>query len=360
MDEAKIEKVDEKIEVVDVKDPPKVEKKAVIVVKKQQIPIPKHHRFPAHEVKYFREALLYHYERKKRDLPWRMHVALVEDASQRAYFTWVSEIMLQQTQVATVIDYYNKWIAKWPTIKALSKATLDEVNEAWSGLGYYSRGRRLHEGAQKLAKKKGKECCQMPQTIRELTKELPGVGRYTACAIASIAYGDVTGLVDGNVMRVLSRMRNIGSPINTQTTAELFWYLANRIVDPENPGDFNQALMEHGALICTPRAPKCTKCPVKGICKAYARKKKFGVDVDNRKITDAFKRGDFGYDTDDEVIDLTYGMDKIDTAGAKKDETEGERKVAEGDTKVAEGDTKVAEGDNNKDAEIHAVGDDKD
>ncbi|KAF3834906.1 hypothetical protein F7725_027464 [Dissostichus mawsoni] len=156
------------------------------------------------------------------------------DLNIRTYAVWVSEIMLQQTQVATVINYYNKWMKRWPTVQDLATATLEEVNQMWAGLGYYSRGRRLHEGAQKVVSElKG----QMPRTVDSLLKQLPGVGRYTAAAVGSIALGQVS--------------------------------LANTLVDPERPGDFNQAMMELGARVCTPKGPLCSRCPVQSHCHSY-------------------------------------------------------------------------------------------
>ncbi|GFO35963.1 adenine DNA glycosylase, partial [Plakobranchus ocellatus] len=143
-----------------------------------------------------------------------------------------------------------------------------EVNEAWSGLGYYSRGRRLFEGAQKVVSElKG----EMPKTAGDLEKKLPGVGRYTAGAIASIAFGEVTGLVDGNVVRVLSRLRAIGANSTLPEVMDAFWKLSHELVDPEKPGDFNQAMMELGATVCTPKLPQCGQCPVRALCRAYAR-----------------------------------------------------------------------------------------
>ncbi|KAK7100931.1 hypothetical protein V1264_023793 [Littorina saxatilis] len=181
---------------------------------------------------------------------------------------WVSEIMLQQTQVATVIDYYNRWMTKWPNLLELSKAKLEEVNEMWSGLGYYSRGKRLHEGAQKVVSElQG----VMPSSCTDLQKELPGVGRYTAGAIASIAFGQKTGVVDGNVIRVLSRLRMIGADSSAQTTMDAFWKLADSLADCDRPGDLNQALMELGATVCTPKTPQCSACPLNKVCKAYAK-----------------------------------------------------------------------------------------
>jgi len=201
--------------------------------------------------------------------------------NKRAYSVWVSEIMLQQTQVATVIDYYNKWIEKWPTLEDLAKASLEEVNEMWSGLGYYSRGKRLHEGANKVVSGLGG---QMPSTAEELMSQLPGVGKYTAGAVASIAFNQVTGLVDGNVSRVFARMRIISADITSQTAVDHLWKTAEQVVDSVRPGDFNQGLMELGATVCTPKAPSCSSCPVSHICKAY-------LQVERSKTLNARKLG---------------------------------------------------------------------
>ncbi|XP_072026274.1 adenine DNA glycosylase-like [Amphiura filiformis] len=237
-----------------------------------------YHAFTMSEIPELRKLLLSWYDDNKRDLPWRQ-MAKEEDASKRGYAIWVSEIMLQQTQVATVIDYYNKWMKKWPTLEALASATLEEVNEMWAGLGYYSRGRRLHEGAQKVVKDlQG----QMPVTSVDLSKELPGVGRYTAAAIASIAFGEASGVVDGNVIRVFTRMRCIGANSTTPSVLESIWSLANQSVDPSRPGDFNQSMMELGATVCTPKTPACSTCPVQTLCKAK-------MQVDNVKMLSAKK-----------------------------------------------------------------------
>ncbi|XP_078574253.1 adenine DNA glycosylase-like isoform X2 [Branchiostoma floridae x Branchiostoma japonicum] len=217
-----------------------------------------------------RSSLLSWYDINKRDLPWRRQLKNT-DVNQRAYAVWVSEMMLQQTQVATVIDYYNRWLEKWPTVQKLATATLEEVNEMWSGLGYYSRGRRLHEGAQKVVKELDG---QMPSSAASLLKELPGVGRYTAGAIASIAYSQATGVVDGNVIRVLSRLRVIGAESTSPQVMEVMWSLADRLVDPKKPGDFNQAMMELGATVCTPKNPSCGDCPIRGLCRAYQQGEK--------------------------------------------------------------------------------------
>ena len=164
-----------------------------------------------------------------------------------------------------MIDYYNKWMAKWPSTAALSQATLDEVNQVWTGLGYYSRGRRLWESANIIEKEFNGV---VPKTVAGLLK-LPGVGRYTASAVASIAYGVGVGVVDGNVLRVFSRMRKIGAEIDSQIVTDFMWKLTDTVVDPARPGDFNQALMELGATVCVPKSPSCNKCPVKSVCHAY-------------------------------------------------------------------------------------------
>uniref|UniRef100_A0A672LJS4 Adenine DNA glycosylase n=1 Tax=Sinocyclocheilus grahami TaxID=75366 RepID=A0A672LJS4_SINGR len=161
--------------------------------------------------------------------------------------------MLQQTQVATVIDYYDRWMKRWPTVEKLAAATLEEVNQMWVGLGYYSRGRRLHEGAQKVVSELDG---QMPKTTAGLLKQLPGVGRYTAGAISSIALGQVTGAVDGNVIRVL---------------CHALWTISGTLVDPERPGDFNQVMMELDARVCTPKSPLCSQCPVQNHRHAFRK-----------------------------------------------------------------------------------------
>ncbi|XP_057281848.1 adenine DNA glycosylase [Pezoporus wallicus] len=223
------------------------------------------------ETEALRSNLLAWYDRCKRDLPWRTRAATEPDADRRAYAVWVSEIMLQQTQVATVIDYYNRWMQKWPTLQALAQASLEEVNELWAGLGYYSRGKRLQEAARKVV---SELAGQMPRTAEDLQKLLPGVGRYTAAAIASISYGQATGVVDGNVIRVLCRLQCIGADSSSPAVIDRLWDMANALVDRSRPGDFNQALMELGATVCVPKAPLCGECPVKQHCRARLRVEK--------------------------------------------------------------------------------------
>ncbi|NXN28859.1 MUTYH glycosylase, partial [Nycticryphes semicollaris] len=235
-------------------------------------PPPAPHLFrDAAEIGALRENLLAWYDRCKRDLPWRTLVSGVGGIGASALIpaVWVSEIMLQQTQVATVIDYYNRWMQKWPTLQALAQASLEEVNELWAGLGYYSRGKRLQEAAKKVV---SELAGQMPRTAEDLQKLLPGVGRYTAGAIASISYGQATGVVDGNVIRVLCRLRCIGADSSSPAVIDQLWDMANALVDRSRPGDFNQALMELGATVCVPKAPLCGECPVKQHCQARCRK----------------------------------------------------------------------------------------
>ncbi|XP_063283228.1 adenine DNA glycosylase isoform X3 [Pelobates fuscus] len=227
-----------------------------------------YHSFTTQETVELRKCLLTWYDKCKRNLPWRSLANTELDLDRRAYAVWVSEIMLQQTQVATVIDYYNRWMKTWPTLDDLASASLEEVNEKWSGLGYYSRGRRLQEGAKKVVTEFGG---RMPRSAEELQKLLPGVGRYTAGAIASISYGQTTGVVDGNVIRVLCRLRCIGANSGSPAVADKLWDLANHLVDPERPGDFNQAMMELGATVCTPKKPRCTECPLQSQCRAYEK-----------------------------------------------------------------------------------------
>src|SRR5271165_934657 len=202
------------------------------------------------KVRKLRRALLNWYGRNRRELPWR------RDAD--PYRVWVSEIMLQQTRVAAVLDHYARFMQRFPTVQALAAARESSVLAAWSGLGYYHRARRMHEAAKVIVReRKG----NFPLTAEEWRK-LPGVGRYTAAAIASIAFGEAVAVVDGNVERVLVRMLGFGEG------REALWQQAERLLDRERPGDFNQALMELGATVCTPRAPQCLICPLYAWCKS--------------------------------------------------------------------------------------------
>jgi len=201
--------------------------------------------------------LLEWYDANRRDLPWRGHRC--------AYEIWVSEVMLQQTRVETVEGYYRRFLERFPTLERLAAAPIEDVLAAWSGLGYYRRARQLHAAARQLAEQ-GRD---VPETPREL-RELPGIGEYTAAAVASIAFGVPVVVLDGNVERVLARL--IALPDNPRAAGprRQLRALAERHLDPGRPGDFNQALMELGAMVCTPRRPHCSECPLRRRCRALA------------------------------------------------------------------------------------------
>jgi A/G-specific adenine glycosylase len=201
----------------------------------------------------FRRALLGWYDQHRRDLPWRK--------TRDPYRIWLSEIMLQQTRVAAVLDHYRIFLKRFPNVEALAATTEDAVLAAWSGLGYYSRARRLHQCARELMRKYGG---RFPQTAEGL-QTLPGIGRYTAAAIASIAYGEPVAVVDGNVERVLQRLIGIEVTGVNLTTAQT-WQHAQALLASSRPGDFNQAMMELGATVCVPRQPRCPVCPLRKWC----------------------------------------------------------------------------------------------
>lgn len=206
----------------------------------------------------FRDQLIKWYEENKRDLPWR--------ENQDPYKVWISEIMLQQTQVITVIPYFKRFISKYPTIYDLAYAETEEVLKEWEGLGYYSRARNLqHAVREVVADYNGK----VPENKKELGA-LKGIGPYTRGAILSIAFNQAEPAVDGNVMRVLSRVLKIEDNISEARVRKQFEEIVRRIISHEDPSSFNQGIMELGALICTPKSPKCTVCPVSEHCRAYA------------------------------------------------------------------------------------------
>ncbi len=206
-----------------------------------------------------RRAMLRWFTKHARDLPWRR--------SRDPYPVWLSEIMLQQTRVETAIPYFERFMTEFPTIESLAQAKEDRVLKLWEGLGYYSRARNLHLAAKVIVKEYGG---QFPKASRELSA-IPGIGRYTAGAIASIAFGEQTPVLDGNVKRVFSRLFRIEECIDEGPVIQQLWELAELLVPRERPGDFNQALMELGARICIPRNPDCPQCPVKAVCKAFAQ-----------------------------------------------------------------------------------------
>lgn len=205
----------------------------------------------------FVNTLLEWYAKNARELPWR--------SWQSAYRTWVSEIMLQQTQVDTVIPYFEKWMARFPDIKTLASADEQEVLSLWEGLGYYSRARNLYQAARiVMAEWEG----ELPETPEDLQR-LPGVGPYTAAAIASIAFCADVAAVDGNIRRVLSRLFNITIPARSTEGEKTFWKLAEDNLPVGQGGTYNQALMDLGASICTPKNPACDACPVSKECLAF-------------------------------------------------------------------------------------------
>ncbi len=205
-----------------------------------------------------RAALLAWYRAARRDLPWRR--------TRDPYAVWVSEIMLQQTRVETVIPYYERFLATLPTVHALAEAPLERVLELWSGLGYYRRARLLHRGACDVA---ANWDGALPRDAKSL-QAIAGIGRYTAGAIASIAFDEPAPIVDGNVARVLSRVDALaGDPASTAGRRAL-WSRAEALAKGDAPGDLNQALMELGATVCTPKNPACAACPVCGECRALA------------------------------------------------------------------------------------------
>lgn len=215
----------------------------------------------------FAAILLAWYDRAAADLPWRTPPGAASPDPARAYAVWLSEIMLQQTQVETVKPYFLRFVAAYPTVESLAATPLDEVLKLWEGLGYYSRARNLHRAAQIIASEMGG---QFPETVEGL-RALPGVGRYSAGAIASIAYGAPAPVLDGNVIRVFARVTDLPEDVTAASTQAALWKLAEDWLPQARPGDYNQALMELGRTICTPRNPRCADCPIAGHCLAYAR-----------------------------------------------------------------------------------------
>ncbi len=204
------------------------------------------------------EALLTWFAEAARVMPWR--------TQKNPYYIWVSEIMLQQTQVATVMPYFERFIARFPTVKALASAPLDDVLKHWEGLGYYSRARNLHKGAQYVVEH---FYGQVPRTPAEI-REIPGIGPYSAGAILSIAYGVPEPAIDGNVIRVFSRLFALKTAFDKAQPKRDLEALVRQHIPVDAPGDFNQALMELGALICRPKNPDCEGCPVADFCQARA------------------------------------------------------------------------------------------
>jgi A/G-specific adenine glycosylase len=208
------------------------------------------------ELASFRKQLLGWFGQFQRDLPWRR--------TKDPYRIWVSEIMLQQTRVAAVIPYYHRFLARFPDVRALAEAPQEEVLRLWSGLGYYSRARNLQKAAQQIV---ARHAGEFPQN-EESVLALPGIGRYTAAAILSIAFGAKHAVLDGNVLRVLARLGAIRGDLRQSRRWQSLQKTAGELGDPKSPGDWNQAMMELGATLCTPRAPQCLLCPVAKFCRA--------------------------------------------------------------------------------------------
>lgn len=204
----------------------------------------------------FSSRLLAWYHKNKRTLPWRGHPD--------AYAVWISEIMLQQTRVETVIPYFERWMRLFPTVQALADASEQDVLNAWEGLGYYNRARNLHKAAKIVAEKHGG---RLPEDVTELV-ELPGIGRYSAGAIASIAFGADEPALDGNLKRVYARLFDVEEPVDSPRGGKLLWDIARQNLPKGRAGDFNQALMDLGSAICLPKNPRCLLCPVMDLCKA--------------------------------------------------------------------------------------------
>jgi len=204
----------------------------------------------------FQENLLTWYEENKRTLPWRFN-------KPNPYATWVSEIMLQQTTVPTVIPYFQRFLNQWPTVEDLAYASLDEVLHLWQGLGYYSRARNLHKCAKKIVDDFG----GIFPSDEKILKTLPGIGDYTAAAIGAIAFDHPTVVMDGNIERIIARLFLVKEPL--PQSKPILKHHAKTIASEKNPGDYAQALMDLGSSICTPKNPLCKKCPIAIHCKAF-------------------------------------------------------------------------------------------
>lgn len=223
------------------------------------------------KIKTFQETFLTWYHKEKRNLPWR--------ATNNPYAIWISEIMLQQTRVETVIGYFYRFMEQFPTIQDLAAAEEQKLLKVWEGLGYYSRARNLKAAAQQIVAEFDGE---MPQSIEEI-RSLKGIGPYTAGAIGSIAFGLPEPAIDGNVMRVVSRLFCIEADIAKASSRRPFDEAMRTIISPDEPGEFNQALMDLGSRICTPTTPKCEECPISQYCLAYAENRQTDFPVKSKK-----------------------------------------------------------------------------
>ena len=229
----------------------------------------------------FSTTLLNWFALNGRDLPWRH--------TKDAYAIWLSEVILQQTRIQQGMDYWLRFVRRWPRVEDLAAATEDEVLREWQGLGYYSRARNLHAAAQQIAANGS-----FPNTLDGI-KKLKGVGDYTAAAIGSIAFGLPAAVVDGNVYRVLARHYGIDTPINTTQGKRLFTELAQSLLPVDQPASFNQAMMDFGAIQCTPTSPKCMLCPLQESCEAFRSGRVGELPVKEKKLTIQTRRFTYMY-----------------------------------------------------------------
>ena len=220
-------------------------------------------KWTSEQKKEFQRIFIEWYEKEKRNLPWRYN--------QDPYRIWISEIMLQQTRVDTVIDYFYRFMEWFPTIESLANAPEEKLLKAWEGLGYYSRVRNIQTAAKQIMTEYGGE---MPRTPEEISK-LKGIGPYTTGAISSIAFGLPEPAIDGNVMRVVSRLFCIEEDIAKASSRKTFDEAMRSIIDENHPGEFNQALMDLGSAICTPTSPLCEECPIQAFCLAKQQGKQY-------------------------------------------------------------------------------------
>ena len=226
----------------------------------------------------FRETLLKWFKKHQRELPWRG----IDDP----YRIWVSEVMLQQTQVKKVVGYYERFVKRFPDVQQLADAPLQDVLKVWEGLGYYARARNFHKAAKIVVKDFGEVVPNEYSTFRQL----PGVGDYSAAAVLSIAYNAPFAAVDGNIKRVLARLFMMETPINDGRTAKQFQQKADELLDLDEPGVFNQAMMELGATVCRPQSPTCLVCPVNVFCQAFrsTRQDEYPLRLKKEKVPEHY------------------------------------------------------------------------